>query len=116
MEVATYSPSNANSICAAYERAAKSIFALGHTYRGFCDGVTACVPNPDPLIAEQREFTATRQAEIQDRMGELYYSLLDVDPARAHKLPEIPRTIVQLEARRAKDVRRAAKSESYVRG
>ncbi len=118
MLTATYNAQNANSICAAYDRDAKSIYGLAHAFRGFCEGVTAAsTADPAALVDEQREYTAARQEDIQGRMEGLYYDLLDVDPARAHKLPEIPHTVVQLEARRAKDVRRAAsKPESYVRG
>jgi hypothetical protein len=66
---ATYNAQNANSIEAAYIRDAKSIYALTHAFRGFCEGVTACAANPAGLIEDQREYTTDRQEEIQARMS-----------------------------------------------
>lgn len=102
METATYNAQNANSIEAAYIRDQKSIYALTHAYRGFEQGARASrTPFAAVVIADRRGDTVARQEEIQARMGDLYYDLLDVDPARAHKLPEIPMTVAELDARRA---------------
>lgn len=104
MTTATYNAQNANSIEAAYERDAESIYALSHSFRGFCRGVTAAsAVDPYILIDDQREHTVMRQEAIQAHMSDLYFDLLDIDPARAHKLPEIPFTVAEIEARRANE-------------
>lgn len=101
MPTATYNAQNANSIYAAYDRDAKSIHALTHAFRGFVRGVTAAsAADPARLVDDQRAFTTARQEAIQARMGDLYYDLLDVDAARARKLPEIPLIVAEIEARR----------------
>jgi hypothetical protein len=69
--------------------------------------VTTC---SNLIIADRRDDTVYRQQAIIERMYDLRLQLLDIDPARAHCLPDVPLDLDALAQMRASQTARARKN------